>query len=211
MEASAINDVVSTGITGEKPKLGNDIVEYPAAFLDIAVAIGNRKLYLDAFCHVIGRMVFHNVTWDAISVHYPELASLEPLATKYSAALKGRIQYLITLMSKFVWPSISQTFTTESKRSIFMEVRDPVPEQIRPELSMAELITTMKVYRDYLSNELGHNGRGGGFIEISGRDAQGARKKLDYFTELPIKEHDDDENDPAVPYAEFVSDFEHLA
>ena len=210
MDVATMNEIVSACLAKAKPQLGEDIVEYPAVFLSIAHGLGNRKLYLDALSHVIGRMVFHNMTWDAITVHYPELADMETIATKYSTALKKRIETLIELMGKFVWPSISSTFTAESKREHFAKVRDPSPDMIRPELTMAELINAMKAYRGYMSNELGRNGRGGGYTTLSGRDAHGGNKKLDYFTELPIKENDDDEHDAGVPYAEFTSDFEHL-
>ena len=211
MDVASINDIISACLAKAKPELGKDIIEYPAAFLSIAHALGNRTLYLDAFSHIVGRMVFHNMTWDSVTTHYAELADMETIATKYSAALKKRIETLIELMGKFIWPSISSTFTTQSKREHFAEVRDPSPNMIRPELTMADLINAMKAYRAYMSNELGRNGRGGGYTTLSGRDAQGGHRKLDYFTELPIKEHDDDEHDAGVPFAEFTADFEHLA
>ena len=210
MDVPSMNEIISACLAKAKPELGNDIVEYPAAFLVIAQAIGNRKLYLDSFSHVVGRMVFHNMTWDAITAHYPDLADMEAIATKYSSALKSRVEALIALMGKFIWPSIVQTFTAESKRGAFAGIRDPTPEMIRPELTMAGLIDGMKAYRSYMSNELGRNGRGGGYTTLSGRDAQGGHRKLDFFTELPIKEHDDDENDVGIPFAEFTADFEHL-
>ncbi|MCJ1476665.1 hypothetical protein MMC13_005333 [Lambiella insularis] len=161
-----MNETISACLAKAKPELGNDIVEYPAAFLEIVQAIGNRKLYLDSLSHL---------AWK--------------LSLKYSAALKNRVEALIALMGEFIWPSIVM---------------------IRPELTVAELIAGMKAYRSYLSNELGRNGRGGGYTTLSGRDAQGGHKKLDYFTELPIKEHDDDEHDVGVLFAEFTADFEYL-
>ncbi|MCJ1287938.1 hypothetical protein MMC26_007290, partial [Xylographa opegraphella] len=167
MDIPSTDGIISACLTKAKPGLGNDIVEYPAAFLAIAQAIGNRQLYLDSFSHVIGSMVFHNMTWGAITKHYPELAAMEPIATKYSSAPKGRVEALIALMRKFIWPSIVQTFTAESKRGLFAEMRDPSSNMIRPELTMAELIGAMKAYKSYMSNELGRNGRGGGYTTLS--------------------------------------------
>ncbi|MCJ1389759.1 hypothetical protein MMC18_002616 [Xylographa bjoerkii] len=209
-DVPSMNNIISACLAKAKPELGNDIVEYPAAFLEIAQAIGNRQLYLDSLSHVVGRMVFHNLTWDNITTHYPNLAGMEAIATKYSAALKSRIEALIALMGKFIWPSIVQTFTAETEQGKFAEIRDPKPSMIRPELTMAELIAGMKAYRSCMSIELGRNGRGGGYTALSGRDAQGGHKKLDYFTAMPIKEHDDNEQDVGISFAEFTADFEHL-
>jgi hypothetical protein len=78
---------------------------------------------------------------------------------------------------------------------------------IRGDLSLGQLIQAMKCYRDYLSEELGRNGRGGSYTNLSGRDAEGGRKKFDWFTELPIAEEDAEEGDPGVPFDEFTSDF----